>query len=107
MTQASAQQIVSTARRCTEATLAAFGVKGIPLNGSGCLQHLTQAGFTLTEVQGVTGVRLDRFRFDPTKKYFVKTREHAMAVIDGVLVDTERRSFDSRRIQFLWIVERT
>ncbi len=94
----------SESRRCTEATLRAFGITGIPLTGSGCLSYLTAAGYTLTEVTNITGVRLDRFRFDPTKRYLVNTRGHAMAVINGLLIDTMRRSFDSRRIEFLWIV---
>lgn len=104
MTQLDVATIVSEARRCTEATLKAFGVNGIPQAGSGCLSYLTAAGYTVTEIANVTGVRLDRFRFDPTKKYLINTRQHAMAVINGLLVDTERKSFDSRRIQFLWIV---
>lgn len=107
MTQSDAATIVSEARRCTEATLKAFGITAIPQTGSGCLSYLTAAGYTLTEIQNVTGVRLDRFRFDPTKKYLVNTRQHAMAVINGLLVDTMRKSFDSRRIEFMWIVSGT
>lgn len=48
LTEETRDEILSKAKRCTEATLAAFGIDGYPLKGSGCLVYLEQAGYKLT-----------------------------------------------------------
>lgn len=37
--------------------------------------------------------------------YFIITHEHAMALRNGNLVDTEQKGFDNRRIEYIWLVE--
>lgn len=122
MTLSQANLIVQSSARCTEATLKAFGVEGIPTQGSGCLEFLTNAGFILTRVQ-VNGVKLfntehslctmsklnNIFKGSLIWKgynYIVLTPGHAMAIVDGILIDTEHKGWDGRRIEYIWKVEK-
>ena len=115
MTQELANQIVNESFRCTQATLRAFGIIGIPRTGSGCLEYLKQAGFRCTEIKRLQGRSLKQFQRDKvspnplfrlTGSYLINTPGHAIAVINGTLVDTERKGWDSRKIQFAWRVEK-
>jgi hypothetical protein len=102
LTQTEADAIVQKACRCTEATLLAFGVVGTPKTGSGCLGFLTNAGFKLERVPEPNWVlHLKKFQ---QGAYLVLTPGHAMALIGGILVDTERKGFDRRKVQFMWKV---
>lgn len=110
LTQQEANAIVSSARRCTEATLRAFGVitEHLAYFGSGTLQYLQEAGFKLTEIPDMRGIRLDKFKdryMEPNKSYHIKTKGHAIAIINGIMVDTEFKGFDKRTILFCWVVE--
>ncbi len=107
MTNELANNIISSSTRCTQATLRAFGIEGYPHYGSGCLEYLTQNGYKLQELQHHRGRKLRQasmFRKDLS--FLISTKGHAMALINGILVDTERKGFDSRKIENIWIVER-
>jgi hypothetical protein len=104
-----ARQIEQTSSRCTEATLRAFGIEdAIPQQGSGCLEHLKQAGFQLKPVMFVpsTMKKLKYFITYQIKSdnYLILTKGHAMAFVDGHLIDTELKGFDNRVIEFCWVV---
>ncbi len=106
MTQEKADKIISSSTRCTQATLRAFGIEGYPYYGSGCLEYLTSNGFTLTHMPGYIrqSMRLlEKLRMD--RNYLIHTKGHAMALINGILIDTAKRGFDGRRIENIWIVE--
>jgi hypothetical protein len=38
------------------------------------------------------------------KNYLINTKGHAMALINGILIDTEGKGFDRRIIEFIWEV---
>jgi hypothetical protein len=91
------------ARRCTETVLMQFGIFGRrPHTGIGVLGALMENGWTYRPVE-VDGAEyrgtVRRFcREHPTGRYYVATSGHAMAVIDGVLVDSAERGPDGRRV---------
>lgn len=90
-------------QRCTEAVLMQFGIFGRrPRTGLGVLEALQNAGWRYRAV----GTDLEPFRgtirrfcqLHPTGTYYVATSGHAMALVDGVLVDTAERGPDGRRV---------
>jgi len=89
--------------RCTQATMLAFGLKEYPETVSGCLDYLKENGFVMRSnkvwdtMKGYANAKYD---------YILFTRAHAMALRNGLLVDTAGGSFDRRRVEFAWIVER-
>jgi hypothetical protein len=108
MTQELANSIIANSTRCTQATLQAFGIEGYPLLGSGCLEFMTRRGFKLERVMfpnslDVTMKWLNSVRFSKGS-YLINTPRHAMALIDGILVDTENKGFDNRKVLFIWEV---
>jgi hypothetical protein len=107
MTQELANSIVSSSVRCTQATLRAFGIEGIPKLGSGCLEYLTRAGFKLQRIS-YSGMKLRDISkccgISTHKNYLINTKGHAMALINGILIDTEGKGFDRRIIEFIWEV---
>lgn len=106
MTQELAKEILSSSVRCTQATLRAFGIEGkIPKTGSGYLEYLVLNGFKCTrillpnlrmrDIPVTNGIRMHR-------DYLINTHNHAMALINGILIDTEYKGFDKRIIEFIW-----
>ena len=112
MTNELAKSIVDSSVRCTQATLRAFGIEdAIPKTGSGCLEYLTSRGFTCLRMpayEGITLKRLQQFPFkpNPNGQYLINTKGHAIALIDGILIDTENKGFDNRSVEFCWIVQK-
>lgn len=109
MTTAQAQTIVSSSSRCTQAAVRALGVKCdfIPHFGSGTLQVLINAGKVCLSVHHASGHTLAYCKKNliaDNSNYLVFTKSHAMAVVKGVLVDTMRESFNSRRVLHMWEV---
>ena len=106
MTHELANHIESSSSRCTEATLKAFGINGcIPKFASGCLQWLTLSKYKIIKLE-YTPKTLKDFKYDLTKSYFINTRGHAMALIQGILIDTEKKGFDNRKIDWIWEVSK-
>lgn len=117
MTKELALEITNNASRCTEATLRAFGIDAIPKFGSGVLGQLKENGFKCTPIkQPKYDLKrfknwMDRYPSPGSKEYYndnylIYTKGHAMAVIEGHLIDTERKGWNSRRIEFIWRVEK-
>lgn len=111
MTKELARDIVNNASRCTEATLRGFGIDEIPHFGSGCLEYLKHHDYNLeliTFLSGKTMRRVQQWKEqnDPTGSFFIQTKGHAMAIVDGFLIDTERKGYDGRKIQFAWRVRK-
>ena len=108
MTSELAKSIVDSSVRCTQATLRAFGIEdAIPKTGSGCLEYLTSRGFTckrITFVEGITLKGLKTIHGLKEGMYLINTHGHAIALIDGILVDTENKGFDNRIVEFCWHV---
>jgi len=109
--------------RCTNTMLRAFGVhvKEKVLDGLGVIHHLTEAGYVLDPMAPGNGFRYDdyettlngeyrlglklgefRKRF-PVGCFYVGTRNHAMALIDGDLIDTQGGT-NRRRVEFAYRV---
>ena len=104
MTPLEAAAIVSKATRCTEATLMAFGINGIvPQRGSGCLQHLRDHGFNLRFIPDMQNIPLHYLERNRSS-LLIFTHEHAMALVDGILIDTMKQGFDNRKIEHIWEV---
>lgn len=85
--------LVPDSPRCTQATLEALGIYGeCPTTGGGVLEAIQRAGFTYDDPGGdwSTGrisiaQAIERF---PKGRYYLSGKGHAMALVDGVLVDT-------------------
>ncbi len=95
--------------RCTEATLRALGVEGqCPIYGVGVLGALTNAGIRWrpygmgpkwAEEEQWLGRTLRSFvAAHPRGRFYLSTRSHAMALVDGRLTDTAARGADGRRL---------
>ena len=101
ITQDQARAIERRARRCTSAVLLALGVSDqgpSPRDGIAVVERLTNAGLRV-RVADHDGMTLARFvRENPTGAFFVATSGHAMALVDGVLVDTALEGPNRRRI---------
>lgn len=84
--------------RCTQATLSALGVHGkAPRTGAGVITALIDAGMKCCPVEHEGQIRLRAFvRAHSRGRYYVFTRNHAMALVDGQLTDTEGRGPDGR-----------
>ena len=91
--------------RCTQTVLMQFGIfDRVPENGWGVLQALLDNGWTY-DVHYPLGIYTDnlgtvsRFvREHPTGRWYIVTKGHAMAVIDGVLVDSAAEGPNRRRL---------
>lgn len=89
--------------RCTETVLMQFGVFGKrPQTGLGVLEALMNNGWTYRHVEvdgepfrGTVKQFYDRFK---EGKFYIASQGHAMAMIDGLLVDAEGRGPDGRKI---------
>lgn len=94
--------------RCTRAVLEAFGVDGVtPRNGLQVLDALADAGYNVSLTQDWNGAPLREFvRAHPRGFYYLVTRGHALALVDGTLVDTQKKGPDGRRIQGVAKVKR-
>lgn len=111
MTKELARDIVNNVSRCTEATLRGFGIDAKSMTGSGTLEYLTANGFILeplTIMHGRTMRRMQQWKDqnDPNGSFHIKTKNHAMAIVDGFLIDTERKGYDGRKIEFAWRVKK-
>lgn len=108
MTHTQANLIVQKSSRCTQATLAAFGLDAYPLKGSGCLSYLTENGFNVKLVWELKISLKDWYvkYMDMSKNYLIFTNQHAMACIGGVLVDTMNEGFNVRRIEQVFEVSK-
>lgn len=107
LTPEQAESIVNQSSRCTQATLRAFGIEGYPHYGTGTLQFLAGAGFIEVRISLPTTITMKHFHkyyMNSSKNYLINTKGHAMACIGGVLVDTERKGWDRRVIEFVWEV---
>lgn len=93
--------------RCTQATLEALGVYGrCPQYGTGVLEALIGAGLRtrIHDVpQGGLGLRTV-IQARPHGRWYLCSQGHAMALVDGVLIDTSERRV-SDRIKVWAIVE--
>ena len=89
--------------RCTEIVLAQFGIFGEKaLNGLDVTSALMKHGWTYRPVQlngepfrGTVKQFYDTFK---TGKYYFATSGHALAMIDGMLVDSAGRGPDGRKV---------
>lgn len=109
LTEELAKEIIQKSVRCTQATLRAFGIEGIPKTGSGCLEYLTNAGYKCTSEPHLRAMMMASWSrtADRSKDYLITTYGHAMAFVDGQLVDTEHKGFDKKRfVTFCWSVTR-
>jgi hypothetical protein len=105
MTLAEAELIVSTSVRCTQAALRGIaGISAVPLTGSGCLTYLTSAGYKVKSLPA--DIPLARFKYSKDKTYLLATKGHAMALVDGILIDTMRKTLDKRILEHAWEVSR-
>ena len=93
-----------TSTRCTHATYEAITGKawtGRTLRtGQDLLNALQNAGYTyITNCDADRPKTLRSLGNDwPDGTWYIHTSGHAMAMIDGILTDTEGRGFDMRRI---------
>jgi hypothetical protein len=95
------------ASRCTEAAIAAITGERpdvVPMSGAGVLQYLTNNGWnwedswtTLKTVKSVCDAGLEG-------RWYLFTSGHAMALVDGVLTDTEDLGPNGRRVLGLYRV---
>jgi mRNA-degrading endonuclease RelE of RelBE toxin-antitoxin system len=89
--------------RCTQSVLMQFGIFGeCPKTGLGLLEVLMKHGWTYRAVEvdgqpfrGTVKQFYDRFK---EGKFYIASSGHAMAMIDGLLIDSEERGPDGRRI---------
>lgn len=120
LTSEQARHIEGSGVRCTTATLLALGVEPrfTPRTGSGVAEHLSLRdggpGYTphcghgrphsdtsCVPCQHGQQYTLRRFvRENPTGRWVLATSGHSMALVDGVLVDTEQRGPDGRRMLY-------
>ena len=96
------------APRCTNATVEALTGQmpdRLLLYGTSVLEELQRQGYEIELAWGL-GYKTLRgmIRNMPKGSYYIATSGHAMALVDGVLTDTEGRGFDKRRIQAIFKV---
>ena len=107
MTLDEARQIVDSSVRCTNAVMQAFGLDKhtVPLTGSGCLSYLRAAGYVCTRLPLFQSKSLAQLKSETHDgSFLIATKGHAIAVIDGVLIDTMRMGWNSRKVEFAWRV---
>lgn len=91
-------------RRCTETVLNQFGIFGkTPRTGDGVIAALVKAGWALrsTGWSGDTPFRGTVRQFceeRPTGRFYFATDGHALALIDGLLVDSSGKGPDDRQV---------
>lgn len=106
MTQQRADEIVNICTRCTQASLLAYEITGYPFYVSGCLEFFTRNGYILTRIPYLSGVKMKSLKsmLFMEKDLFIITYRHALAIVDRILIDTEQKGFDSRKILYAWEV---
>jgi hypothetical protein len=89
--------------RCTQATLEALGIFGkCPYYGTGVIQAIQESGLKWKIVDLPTNRRMTVQRFvkeNPIGEFYITTKGHAMALVNGKLTDTTHRGPDKRWIQ--------
>lgn len=93
-----AAEVVSPVNiRCTQATLEAYGVRGLrPATAQGVIEALEGHNYTLTPVE-VKGQTVARFiQEHPKGDFYLGTQNHAMALRNGVLTDTAGEGVNNR-----------
>lgn len=108
LTKERAEEIIKASSRCTQATLLAFGIDGWPQYASGTLAFFRKAGFKLINLgcEGRFTMKKLLLHLSTDKSYIIFTSSHVMAYRKGILVDTAGGSFDRRKVEFIWEVER-
>jgi hypothetical protein len=96
-------EIVEKSNRCTQATLMTFGINGCPYHRSGVLEYLKVYGFTTVERKEFRGKKLIDLKY-LKGNFTVHTKNHAMALVNGYLVDTQKQGFDNRTVENVWEV---
>lgn len=104
LTKDDVETIVSNSSRCTQATLLAFGIKGYPFYGPGCLNYLRKDGYETKEDQDQKGRALSECIFQGGVNYIIFTKGHVMAYVDGLLVDTMKKNLDGRIVENIFEV---
>lgn len=89
--------------RCTQTVLMQFGIfDRVPRDGAGLLQALMENGWTYQAYwprdEAYTDTVAKFVREHQTGSYYIVTRGHAMAVINGVLVDSAGEGPNRRRL---------
>jgi hypothetical protein len=96
-------------QRCTVATVNAFAdfyrfppithESDIPITGAAVVQRLTKAGLKMRMDNDAIGKSVSQWApAHRTGTWYISTEGHAMALINGELVDAEGRGADGRRI---------
>ncbi len=92
--------------RCTQSVLMQFGIFGVaPRDGGALLQTLTANGWTY-HVLDFTGTVKKFYETHPTGKYYLYTPGHALAMYEGLLVDSEGKGPNRRQVQGAWQIFR-
>jgi hypothetical protein len=95
----------AAATRCTHATYEAItgtAWTGDTLVTGACLlQALRSAGWSFNPCDDRDDIKTVRQLANntPAGAWYIHTSGHAMAMVDGILTDTEGRGFDGRRIE--------
>lgn len=89
--------------RCTQTVLEAFGIKGkCPMDGVGVVQAINQARIKWRIFDLPTRPRMTVQRFvkqNPTGVFYLSTKGHAMALVNGELVDATGCGPDKRWVE--------
>jgi hypothetical protein len=95
------EDVLVESMRCTQATLEALGVKGVcPRTGTGVIGALTDAGIKWKPIVLDRYPTVQKFVKDnPKGSFYLSTRGHAMALVDGELIDTELKGPNKRKLQ--------
>jgi hypothetical protein len=97
------------APRCTNATVEALTghmPQQLLIYGTSVLQELRRLGYSAQPLHLVPRTLRSLMHADLPGSYFVSTAGHAMALVDGVLTDTEAKGYNMRRITCMFKVER-
>ena len=83
--------------RCTQATLEALGIFGVcPMTGAGVMSAMSKVYKTIPmDIEWNTGLA-DFVAAHQSGKYYIASKGHAMAVVDGKLTDTSYRNVTNR-----------
>ena len=84
-------------KRCTQATLEALGIFGIcPMTGAGVVSAMAARYKAIPmDVDGTMGL-FDFIAANQYGKFYLASKGHAMALVDGVLTDTSKRRITNR-----------
>ena len=101
MTPEKAKRITQTSTRCTQAVLRAFDIEGYPYYGTGVLEYLKAGGLDVRCIDSdVPFVKWMKEKHEGS--YVLFTKGHALAVVNGVVIDTARTK--KGKIEFVWQV---